>query len=370
MQKIFVSLLVILCVVSQVTAERFKPVDHQIMDLIFNGQREQADSLIDLQISQSPKSAKYYFMKAPLFFYSRYFNRGNMTNDSLMQMVVDNAQKSIELGEAIANKSIEDKFYLGCAYGFLSRIQIIRHEYWDGYWSAWDSEDYLEAVLEEDPAFIDAYLGLGVLEYYPDRVLHGFYAAVAWVTGMSGDAQKGLEYWHTVAEKGELLKTEAQFILATMYRFLENDPPQSLVYLEKLQAKFPNNAFVRNQYQQTALFRKIEEKGVTFLETEFDSLKTKHHINNALILNAMGYYLMGRERFEDALVVFKTNVQLYPGVANCYDSLAECYLNSGDRENARKYYELAYAKLPADSTINDEFRSILKDGIQERLDDL
>ena len=84
----------------------------------------------------------------------------------------------------------------------------------------------------------------------------------------------------------------------------------------------------------------------------------------------MGYYLMNRDRIDEALAIFKFNLQLYPHVANCYDSLAECFMNRNDNEQAIKYYQLAYEKIPSDTTATDEFKQFLKEGIEERLEEL
>jgi tetratricopeptide (TPR) repeat protein len=73
---------------------------------------------------------------------------------------------------------------------------------------------------------------------------------------------------------------------------------------------------------------------------------------------------------DDALAIFLLNVELYPDVANCYDSLAECYMNRNENDKAIKYYKLAFEKLPADTTANDEFKEFLKTNINEKLDEL
>jgi predicted alpha/beta superfamily hydrolase len=64
------------------------------------------------------------------------------------------------------------------------------------------------------------------------------------------------------------------------------------------------------------------------------------------LLNQVGYQLLGRKSYDQALDIFKLNVKLYPNSPNAYDSLAEAYLTQGDKETAKKYYELAIQKNP------------------------
>jgi tetratricopeptide (TPR) repeat protein len=87
--------------------------------------------------------------------------------------------------------------------------------------------------------------------------------------------------------------------------------------------------------------RSDPEKKLYFEENEF---------------NAMGYRLMGKAKIEEAIEVFKLNVDMHPDSANAYDSLAEAYMNSGDVKNAIKNYKKSLELNPE----NDNAREMLK----------
>ena len=59
------------------------------------------------------------------------------------------------------------------------------------------------------------------------------------------------------------------------------------------------------------------------------------------LMNALGYQLMGEGKTEEAIAVFKSNVERYPNSANVYDSLAEAYEKTGKLDLARSNYEKA-----------------------------
>ena len=61
-------------------------------------------------------------------------------------------------------------------------------------------------------------------------------------------------------------------------------------------------------------------------------------INDENQLNNIGYRFLQNELTEAAIGIFKLNTELFPDVANCYDSLGEAYLSSGNREEAKKNY--------------------------------
>lgn len=64
-------------------------------------------------------------------------------------------------------------------------------------------------------------------------------------------------------------------------------------------------------------------------------------------LNALGYYFLGKQRYDDAIEVFQLNVDLFPESANPYDSLGEAYMKRGDRDLAIECYSKALAINPA-----------------------
>ena len=308
-------------------------------------------------------------MKAYMYYLSRYFTDTGMSRDSTINVVHYYSRMAIIKGEEL-EQTTEIKFYIGCAYGYLARAHGMRQEWWSAYWAASDCENYLEEVIEEDPEFNDAYFELGVINYYPAVAVTGFTSTLAWLGGMSGDRDLGLQYLHNVADKGKLFKAEAVIALGLIYNNLENDLPLSLQYYSELLKMYPENNFATAQNRQVEFILLANEKGVEYFVSNFEKLKDQFEIDGPGDLNTLGYYLINQNRLNDALVIFEFNVKLYPDVANGYDSLAECYMNLNENKQAIKYYKIAYEKLPADTTANVEFKEFLKENIEERLEEL
>jgi tetratricopeptide (TPR) repeat protein len=60
------------------------------------------------------------------------------------------------------------------------------------------------------------------------------------------------------------------------------------------------------------------------------------------LINQIGYQFLGAGKNDEAIAVFKSNVERYPASANVYDSLAEAYEKKGELDLAKPLYEKAY----------------------------
>jgi peptidylprolyl isomerase len=86
------------------------------------------------------------------------------------------------------------------------------------------------------------------------------------------------------------------------------------------------------------------EKGIQAAVDEYRNLKKKQpegYNFKESQLNMLGYHLMQGGRTADAIEIFKLNVEAYPQSGNCYDSLGEAYLITGQKELARINYKKA-----------------------------
>jgi CubicO group peptidase (beta-lactamase class C family) len=76
----------------------------------------------------------------------------------------------------------------------------------------------------------------------------------------------------------------------------------------------------------------------------------EYGFDNESVLNSIGYYYLGKGRFEDAIAVFEYNTTLFPSSGNVFDSLGEAYYNKGDKQNALLNYKRSLALDPGNTT--------------------
>jgi tetratricopeptide (TPR) repeat protein len=63
-------------------------------------------------------------------------------------------------------------------------------------------------------------------------------------------------------------------------------------------------------------------------------------------LNTLGYQLMKARKFKEAIRIFQLNVETYPQSSNTYDSLAEAYMDDGNKPQAIANYRESLQRNP------------------------
>jgi hypothetical protein len=107
---------------------------------------------------------------------------------------------------------------------------------------------------------------------------------------------------------------------------------------------------VRRRLEET-----LRDSGVQAMINEYHALR-RHYPEDAFnegLLNALGYRLLGRDRIDDAIEVFKLNVDEYPQAFNPYDSLGEAYMKQGDTDLAIENYQRSVELNPDNSNAHE-----------------
>lgn len=114
----------------------------------------------------------------------------------------------------------------------------------------------------------------------------------------------------------------------------------------KLHEMFPDGEMIGDLYAQT---RATPEEQFAAAQDFI-----KKFPNHPAMYNTIAYYYMNIKK-DTAMAKqnFEKYISLYPDGCNPYDSMGEYYLNTGDMENAKKYYTMALEKYPFNiSSIN------------------
>ena len=76
------------------------------------------------------------------------------------------------------------------------------------------------------------------------------------------------------------------------------------------------------------------------------------------VINSYGYVLLRSNHTEDAIKVFKLNVENYPNSANVYDGLGDAWLKAGDKVQAIANYEKESSLDPTNEDLKKQIRNL------------
>jgi tetratricopeptide (TPR) repeat protein len=131
-------------------------------------------------------------------------------------------------------------FLRGMIFGVEGMVHLQDKEYLDSYSKGKSAVAALEKSLEIDPANYDAYLGLGMFEYYCSK-LTGAVKILAWLVGFSGNTQKGIEYVTKAMNQGKYSEGPAKVFLAYAFIHYEDKLDEGVELAKSLRAQYPRN---------------------------------------------------------------------------------------------------------------------------------
>jgi hypothetical protein len=294
------------------------PVDNEIMELGLNYQFDKANQLLKSHYKNTDDlKYNYLYLNIELIHNIDKLNKVNYQNrralrDSLNQKMITYTEKFIEIYEDYEdmNLSIHDRFYLGSIYGLMGRLYGVNRSWSSAFSRGKDGRNILQEVIKENPNYTDAYLLLGMMNYYVDR-MGGFTEFIAGILGLSGDRKLGIEYLHKVMNEGNLSKWQATMILAELYARLENNKFDAIPILKSMYDKFPNNSHFSNWYcyELINLFR-IKEAGEIIMADKDNEI---YPYLKASYFNIVGDYEKSNQIYDTLLT---DRAEIFPWVYN------------------------------------------------------
>jgi len=131
--------------------------------------------------------------------------------------------------------------------------------------------------------------------------------------------------------------------------------------IQEISSLFPYKSHAHkiflSQSTKATLYSAFNDKGIERGIKRYHQIKKKSKSSiTEEDINSLGYQLMREEKTAEAIALFRLNVEENPNSWNVYDSLAEAYMNNGEKELAIKNYEISL-KLNPD---NENGKQMLK----------
>lgn len=279
-------------------------------DHFYNLEFDQAIETFQQGVRQAPDDANLYNHLAQAILYREMLRSGALeselvsgTNPFLRrqrlkpsledQRRFENAlARAIELTERQLKKnpSSADALYAqGVSYGLRSNYNFLVRKAWlDALRDITQARKLHSRVVALDPARIDARLVEGVHDYVVGS-LPWHFKLLGFLVGFRGDKQAGVEAIRMVAQKGKKNRTDAQVLLAVIYR-RERQPGAAIPLLKDLLARYPRNYLLYLEMVQ--MYSDLGDKA--------KALETLAHLEELKRSNAPGVAAMPWEKIHFA----------------------------------------------------------------------
>jgi len=157
-----------------------------------------------------------------------------------------NADTTIKVcEERLKKKQALDQtyFFMGSAYGLKGRWYAVQRRWFKAYVNGNKGRKLLGKAVKENPELYDAYLGLGIFDYFADT-LPGALKIPA-LLFVRGDRVRGISEVKLAQDKGRFFSLEARLFLVEILTRHEKNYTAALEETEKLKAGDPSNLFFR-----------------------------------------------------------------------------------------------------------------------------
>lgn len=226
------------------------------VELMMDGDLDGAIAAFQQIEQKEPDSPLGYVLEADVSWWRIYYVSANLVDPDVFDVAnmeatpydshfydldnvaIHHAEARIHLRQDLARSYL----YEGYAYALRARFEGLHDRDLPTARAGKKMRSLLLRAVTLDPNLKDAYLGLGIYNYFVDT-LPGIVKFLSVFIGLPGGSRtEGLQQLQLCAEKGEVGRPEAKFYLAKDYtRWNEKQYAKSLRLFGELQQEFPHN---------------------------------------------------------------------------------------------------------------------------------
>ena len=273
--------------------------------------------------SVAPNDLRGPFFESTVYFWRTMFTKNRGDYEQFLNLSDNLIKKCEDINDKNEN-DLDAQFYKGWSYTLRAVIvYTIDRKMLQAATDAKDGNKALIFVVEKNPNYYDAYLGLGVFNYMSSMIPK----KLQWLTsilGFSGDRETGRKQLLTASEKGTYTNTEAKFYL-TLLSWREENYTDAEDYATKLKEAHPNSPAI---WMLWGLLLTQQDKMTDAINA----------YEKALTLN--------KDKQSD--MVFKT----------AYGALGNAYFRTNQFDKASEYGKKYMAYATKDDNVNNRLYSI------------
>jgi tetratricopeptide (TPR) repeat protein len=226
------------------------------LDLMMDGDLSAAIEVFQQIQRRDPESPVGFVMEADATWWKIYYASANLIDpdvfgvtkqeataydshfDDLVDISIRKAEARVHAGEELARSYL----YEGDAYALRARLEGLHDRDLPTARAGKKMRALMLRALALDPNLADAYLGVGIYNYFVDSLSAVVKILSVFIGLPGGSRTEGLRQLQLCANQGEIARAEAKFYLAKDYsRANEKQFEKSLRLFHELQQEYPHN---------------------------------------------------------------------------------------------------------------------------------
>ncbi|MBI4052295.1 MAG: hypothetical protein HY400_07295 [Elusimicrobia bacterium] len=324
------------------------------IDLIFSMEFDKSEAEFNQCLLENSQHPYGHFAKA-LSRWARYVYDTEQTQATLIPEFNLQIQNALAVSQKWIKTHPQDArgiLSLGGIYGLASRLDVVRKEWISAYLHGRKAIRYTRLALKKDPTLYDAYLGIGMYDYYSDA-LPRFISVLSRLV-LRGNRLRGIQELKIAAEKGTYTQLAAQLILIEIYtedQWGAKNPQEALQIVRSIRAKYPHSSMFQlteivclyeaEEFEEVRILaedflRKIKEGRPTYRVQD----EPKAYVSLGTALWALNFKTEAKQALENAAL---KQLETQPNRWSTWATIRLGHLEDtdGNRTNAKEHYKKA-----------------------------
>jgi len=182
------------------------------LEILYQGQYQEAIDTFDAFISQHPKNPAGYFFKAGAY---QLRSMAYETNawDAIQGALLDSSLELANKAVALDRRDPWAFFIRGGTYAYQAAVKVRSKDYFSALSNGLSAVSDLNKAVAIDPQLYDAYLGIGSFHYFRTKAT----SVLKWLPFIGDNRERGIGEIKLAIEKGRYSKVMAQNGLAWIY---------------------------------------------------------------------------------------------------------------------------------------------------------
>lgn len=286
------------CLVLSTTlyAKEWDPRLLQASEQAYQGNYPSAHELVLSYIEEYPQDPNGYMVQGMVFDWER--NLTSKPRKEFFYKTIAAHKKAYKLAFQAWHKnpdSVDALINLGNSYLFLGRVYIDLGSNLKAVLTAKKAPKHLEKAQKLAPDRVEGLVALGVFHYVAGNT-PGFLSAFKGLLGIKGDKEQGLKEVKLALTKEHPYKNDGLVALYHINQEYEKNYPLALVYLDQLEAQFPENPKWQTLRAETI---EKQDKDMGMLQYLSVPIWCENHADHCDIkFPFLGYFNAGRLAWE------------------------------------------------------------------------